>query len=341
MSVITHEGLDDAVLSFAVENLDIRGKVVRLCDNLNLILDRHAYPTPIARALGEALVLTALLGGILKDEGRFQLQTRTDGIISMIVVDYESMTPIENQPSAKMRAYARFDEKALSDHSKQHLTTAFLLGKGVLGLTIEQGTQQARYQGVVELNGQGFEEAAHQYFNQSEQIPTKIRLAVAETYETTEDGSTIHVFRAGGMMVQFLPMSVDRQRHVDLHPGDARSDIHAATLHDEDDLWMEATALTQTIEDHELVDPTMGSERLLYRLFHERGVKAYPALKLHELCRCSQERILNMLASFPADDVTAMRDDEGKIAITCEFCSRQYALSCEEVEAAIPKLVQV
>lgn len=341
MSVIIHEGLDDAVLGFAVENLDIRGKSVRLCDSLNLILDRHAYPAPVARALGEALALTALLGGILKDEGRFQLQTRTSGIINMIVVDYENVPPIENKPSAKMRAYARFDAKALSEQREKSLTTAQLLGTGVLGLTLEQGAQQARYQGVVELNGQGFEQAAHQYFIQSEQIPTKIRLAVAETYETNEDGSTTHAFRAGGVMVQFLPVSIDRQRHTDLHPGDAPDDALSPPSFEEDDLWMEASALMQTIEDHELVDPTMSAERLLYRLFHERGVKVFPSLELRELCRCSHERILNMLVSFSDDDRAAMRDDAGKISITCEFCSRKYALTCEEVEAALPKLTSL
>jgi molecular chaperone Hsp33 len=165
-----------------------------------------------------------------------------------------------------------------------------------------------------------------------------VRLAVAETYETTDEGLTLHLFRAGGIMVQFLPVSPERAQQADFSPGDAPKGTPAPPEFQDDDAWIESRALIETVEDHELVDPTIGAERLLYRLFHERGVKVYKPLNVVELCRCTRERILNMLASFSAQERSDMGDEHGQVAITCEFCSRQYKLSCEEVENAVQTL---
>ena len=168
----------------------------------------------------------------------------------------------------------------------------------------------------VALDGHGLEEAAHQYFRQSEQIPTFVRLAVAESV-TASAGAH---WRAGGLMIQFLPVSPERQRQQEFHPGDAPEGTTQAEFV-EDDAWAEAKALAATVEDHELVDPTLSSERLLYRLFHERGVKVFESHELHDQCRCSAERIEQMLRRFTPNERRDMTGDDGMISVTCEFCS--------------------
>ncbi len=300
---VSDEGHDDRVLPFAVEALDLRGRVVRLGSSVDKILAQHDYPAPVARLLGEAAALTVLLGSALKFEGRLQLQTLSDGIVSMLVVDFDA-------PDG-LRAFARFDADRLAESP----SGADLLGKGHLALTIEQGSDLSRYQGIVALEGQGLEEAAHQYFRQSEQIPTFVRLAVAEHVVGTEAQ-----WRAGGLMVQFLPAQRARQIVADLPPGDVPEGTVVPGFK-EDDAWLEAKALVGTIEDHELVDPGLSSERLLYRLFHERGVKVFETEPVRAVCRCSRDRIANMLKSFTPDERREMVGDDGKIGVTCEFCS--------------------
>jgi molecular chaperone Hsp33 len=316
-------GVDDAVLPFAVEALDVRGRVVRLGPSIDTILRRHGYPDSVARLLGEAAALTVLLGASLKFEGRFQLQTKTDGPVEMIVVDFEAPD--------RLRATARFDAERVTALGAGPVRDADLIGNGYLAMTIDQGSAASRYQGVVPMEGQSLEEAAHQYFRQSEQIPTVVRLAVAEAV----DGEAGH-WRAGGLIVQFLPQSIDRARLADLPPGDIpEGHAHLGADAPEDDAWVEARSLAATIEDHELVDPNVTSERLLYRLFHERGVRVFDRQPVHETCRCSRERVMGMIRSFSPQERKDMVADDGRIAITCEFCSRRYDLDPAEVEAEI------
>ncbi len=301
-------GLDDVALPFAVEPLDVRGRVVRLGPSVDAILARHGYPAPVARLLGEAAALTALMGAALKLEGRFQLQTRSDGPVDMLVVDFDAPD--------RLRAFARFDAERLAQAQAQGgATPAALLGKGHLAFTIEQGGDFSRYQGLVALAGQGLEEAAHEYFRQSEQIPTLVRLAVAES--VTGEGSS---WRAGGLMVQFLPQASEGRRAPDLPPGDAPAGALVEEI-PEDDAWAEARALAGTVEDHELVDPLLSSERLLFRLFHERGVKVFEPRPLRQACRCTDLRIRDMLRQFTPQERRDMVGDDGRIGVTCEFCS--------------------
>ncbi|GJD94335.1 Hsp33 family molecular chaperone [Methylobacterium iners] len=320
----TIEGDDDAVLPFSVEALDVRGRVVRLGPSVDTILRRHGYPDPVARLVGEAAALTVLLGSSLKFEGRFQLQTKTDGPVEMIVVDFEAPD--------RLRATARFDAGRVKALGDAPLRAPDLIGQGHLAMTIDQGSERSRYQGVVALEGQSLEEAAHQYFRQSEQIPTQVRLAVAEQFA---EGAA--AYRAGGLLVQFLPQSLDRARLADLPPGDIpEGHVHLEPGRvPEDDAWVEARSLVATVEDHELVDPAVSSERLLYRLFHERGVRVFEAQPVHEQCRCSPERVMGMIRSFSEAERRDMVADDGRIGITCEFCSRRYDLDPAEVEAQI------
>jgi molecular chaperone Hsp33 len=309
---VSDQAHDDMVLPFAVEPLDVRGRVVRLGPAIDEILTRHAYPPPVARLVGEAAALTVLLGAALKSEGRLQLQTRSDGIVDMIVVDFDAPD--------RLRAFARFDEAKLAEAA----SGAELLGHGHLALTIEQGSDVARYQGVIALEGQGLGEAAHQYFRQSEQIPTFVRLAVAESLTGASTS-----WRAGGILLQFLPASVERQRQADLAPGDVpEGAILPETL--EDDAWAEAKALAATVEDHELVDPGLSSERLLFRLFNERGVRVFAPQAVRAACRCSDERIAAMLRNFTQAERDDMVGENGKIGVTCEFCSTYREFDPEE-----------
>ncbi len=318
---VSETGEDDSVIPFAVEPLDVRGRVIRLGAELDRILAPHNYPPEVARLVGEACALTALLGTSLKFEGRFQLQTKSDGIVDMLVVDFDAPD--------KIRALARYNGEALEIARRAGAaTTRDLLGRGHLAFTIDQGSHQSRYQGVVALEGQGLEEAAHQYFRQSEQIPTLVRLAVAEMFSGQD---TQPHWRAGGLMVQFLPVSPERQRMRDFDPGDAPEGTTQPQFV-EDEAWTEARTLAATAEDHELVDPMLSGERLLYRLFHERGVKVFDTLRVRHECRCSRERIESMLRRFTPQERTDMIGEDGLIGVTCEFCNVKRTFEPKEFE---------
>src|SRR5438445_3151579 len=197
----SNTAVDDAVLPFAVEPLELRGRVVRLGPAVDTILRNHAYPPPVAKLVGQAIALTVLLGSVLKFEGRFILQTQTDGPVRMLVVDFR--TP------GNVRGCARFDkERVAAAMAAGEDAPGALLGRGHLAMTIDQGPDMSRYQGLVALSGGGLEEAAHEYFLRSEQIPTRVRLAVAERISAATPGSKSgppHHWRAGGMLRQFLP----------------------------------------------------------------------------------------------------------------------------------------
>jgi molecular chaperone Hsp33 len=313
-SISLREDGDDRILPFQIEALDVRGRVVRLGPSIDAVIERHAYPPQVSKLLGEAVALTILLGSALKIDGRFQLQTRSDGPVGMLVVDFEAPD--------RVRACARFDKERLYDVRG----AGALLGHGHMALTIDQGPDMSRYQGVVALDGGTLEDAAHAYFRQSEQIPTKVRLAVAESVKPGD----AHAWRAGGMLVQFLPDAPERMRVPDLDPGDAPEGVEPVDQ-EEDDAWVEAQSLVGTVEDHELTDPTLEPERLLIRLFNEREIRVFESRGVREACRCSRERVLGMLKSFTAEDRKDMRADDGSIEVTCDFCSSRYGFSVEEV----------
>jgi molecular chaperone Hsp33 len=313
---------DDHVVPFEVGPLDVRGRTVQLGPMLDAILSRHDYPEPVARLLAEACVLTVLLGTSLKFEGKFILQTRTDGPVDMLVADFST-------PSA-LRAYARFDADRLEALVAAGETSQqTLLGSGVLALTIDQGAHTQRYQGIVQLDGETLEDAARTYFRQSEQIPTDLRLSVAKLL-TPGPGGAREQWRAGGILAQFLPQSPERMRVPDLPGGDGdpREEIHDPA----DNSWQELLALLGTIEPTELIDPTIGAERLLYRLFHEHGVRVFGGVPVADQCSCSREKIRGILEGFSAQEIKDSTEDGG-IHVACEFCSKQYDFDPAEFAA--------
>jgi molecular chaperone Hsp33 len=317
------EAVDDTILPFAVKSLDLRGRIVRLGAAADTILSGHDYPAPVAKLLGEAIVLTVMLGSSLKFDGRFILQTQSDGPVGMLVVNFNS--------PGKVRACARFDaERVAAAIGANAAAPGKLLGHGHLAMTIDQGPEMSRYQGLVPLEGGDLEQAAHEYFLRSEQIPTRVRLAVAEEFRAGKNGPRHH-WRAGGILLQFLPNSTERARQADLDPGDAPSGTARHVL-PEDEAWIEGRSLVETIDDIELLDPALSSERLAYRLFHEPGVRVFRAAPVEAHCSCSRDSVENMLRSFPQADRDDMVED-GKITVTCEFCSSTYTFRPNEITA--------
>jgi len=308
--------VDDAVLPFSVDALDLRGRLTKLGPALDQLLEKHDYPAPVGKLLGEAVVLTVLLGSSLKFDGRFILQTQTDGPVSLMIVDF--------QAPDRLRAYARFDAARLADGQD----SAALLGRGHLAMTIDQGANMSRYQGLVALEGGNFEDAAHEYFLRSEQIPTRVRIAVGEEWRGGDGDKPKHRWRAGGLLLQFLPKAPERARQADLDPGDA-PEGSAAHQVAEDDAWVEGQSLIGTVEDIELIDPDLSGERLLYRLFHERGVRVFPTQSVQAKCSCSREAVSGMLSRFAPEDRADMVKD-GKVVVTCEFCSSVYEFTPQE-----------
>ncbi|MEP0942848.1 MAG: Hsp33 family molecular chaperone [Rhizobiaceae bacterium] len=303
----------DAVIPFQVDPLDVRGRAVQLGPMLDSILERHAYPEPVSRLLAETITLTVLLGTALKFEGKFILQTQTDGPVSMIVTDFTTPDSV--------RAYARYDEAAIAQ--LEELDSASLLGRGTLAMTIDQGAYTQRYQGIVQLDGTSLEEVARQYFRQSEQIPTDVRLAVGEVLTRREGQAPAHAWTAGGVLVQFLPDTEERMRQRDLHGGDGDTSSEDGS-HGEDEVWTETKFLMQTIDDVELTDVLVEPEKLLYRLFHEHGVRVFDSVQVQDNCSCSSEKVTNMLTGLSAEE-RAQSVEDGAISVKCEFCSQAYS----------------
>ncbi len=304
--------MEDMVLPFQVEGIGVRGRIVRLSSLVSEVMARHDYPEPVAIVLGEALTLVALLGTALKFEGRLTLQTKTDGPVSMLVADFES--------PGKLRGYAHIDHDAFRVAQKAGLKRpAALLGKGYLALTIDQGADMERYQGIVQLGEGGLSEAAHEYFAQSEQIATRIRMAVGPLYARNPDGEgddTVRVsWRAGAVMIQHLPEEGGLTGFRE--PEDIRD------FTDEERNWEHATILLDTVSDAELLDPDVAADRLLYRLFHQDGVRVYTPHGVEFGCRCTRERIEGVLRTFDEDDLDHMTIN-GQIETKCEFCAQMY-----------------
>lgn len=313
---------DDAVRPFHVEALDIRGRAIQLGPSLDTILNRHNYPKDVSKLLGEAIVLGVLLGSSLKFEGQFILQTETDGPVRRLIVDYR--TP------GDIRAFASFDADALA--ALENAPSAELLGNGTLAMTVDQGTDMSRYQGIVRLEGGTLEDVAHAYFQQSEQIPTRIRLAVAELM--VREGSELRrQWRAGGLLAQFLPQSVPKRAHRDLPGGDMPASLSLDPLPFIDDGWTETLSLIATVEDHELVDSDVPVDRLLYRLFHEHGVRVFDPQAVADNCSCSRGRVEGLLRSFTAEDIARSVED-GHIDVKCEFCGSKYQFDPAELQSS-------
>lgn len=287
---------DDIALPFAIEGSSARGRIVRLGAVAQRVIDGHAYRGDAARLAGEALAIVSLVGASLKFDGTLTLQTRGSGRATMVAADF--VTP------GQVRAFVSVDAAAEPD--------APLLGEGSFALTIDPAEGANRYQGIVDLHG-SLSEAALGYFERSEQVPTRLRIFVGQVQIPGGEPQ----WRAGGIILQRVAGEGGVQ------PFDA-----------DDDDWRRYGAYLDTVGADELLDPTLSGEDLLYRLFNEDGVRVFTPQPLTFQCRCSAERVENILRSYSAEELADLKTPDGRIEAKCEFCGTVYPFDPEELTAA-------
>jgi molecular chaperone Hsp33 len=302
---------DNEVRPFQIEGMNVHGRAVRLGTVVEQILSAHNYPDSINVQMGNILCLTAMLGSMLKYDGIVTIQFKGSGALKMLVADLEQ----NEGKSGKLRAYAQIDKTILAQYGKKPSFIA-LMKKGFMALTIDQGEDMDRYQGIVELEGTSLKDSAVAYFKQSEQTPTEIRLT------TSRDPVTGH-WRSGGIMVQHLARGeTNQERNLD---------------EDKREAWNRASILMNSVKDEELTDPTIDLDQLLMRLYHEDGVRVFEPSHLEHGCRCSRERIYTVLRSLSEDDIEHAFEEDKVIKVNCEFCNKNYAFSEEEIREALRK----
>ncbi len=293
----------DRALGFAIPERHARGRAVRLGPTLDVVLAAHAYPPAVERLLAEALTLTALIGSTLKDAGaQLTMQTRAEtGVVRLLVCDYRD---------GEVRGYVQFDADALAAAPVEPSLFA-LFGKGYLAITFDLAASGERYQGIVPIDGDSLADAAQNYFVQSEQIPTLVRVGVRKG----PDGRTV----AGGLLLQHLPEGeIGRER------------LHVRLDHPE---WEHVAALGQTVETAELADPQLPLEALLWRLFNEDEVRVLGAAPLTRGCRCDGDYVRSVIAKFPPADRLEMADADGMIQVDCHFCAQVFRMPADAVVA--------
>lgn len=294
---------DNRVRPFRIEGMDVRGRAVRLGTAIDAILSAHAYAPPLAVLTGEMVALAALLGSMLKSDGIVTLQARggDDAPVDFLVADFA--TP------GDLRGYAEHDAGRVAALPEDASLEALLGAGGYLAITLDQGRDNERYQGIVELNGDSLAACAMDYFARSEQTPTAVNLIAGR------DPVSGH-WRAGGIMVQHLATG-----------GGTHRPVGAETLGELEN-WRRATILMNSVSATELLDPALGLESLLFRLFNEDGVRVYEALDLAHRCRCSRSRLMSVLQSYDRATLDDMTED-GYIHATCRFCAATYSFDAE------------
>jgi len=287
-----------AILPFHLDERPVRGRLVRLGPLAEALLSRHDYPPAIAQLSGEAMALTAGLAAALKFEGSFSLQAKGDGPVSLFLADCTN--------AGALRGYAKVSQERLA--GLEALSAAALLGKGYLAFTCDQGPDMDRYQGIVSIEGETLTDMTGEYFRNSEQLDTYVKLACAETPNGWR-ASALLMERVAG--AGWLDQQMDQEQ--------------------QQEAWQTATILARTISTEELLDDRLSGEQLLHRLFHAEGLRLDRPKPLSYGCRCSRERLLNVLGGFSTDDLDHMADG-GSITMTCEFCNFDFRFD----RAALP-----
>jgi len=286
----------DLAQTFQLDGLDVRGRLVRLGPTLDQILKSHDYPDVVAEMLAETLALGATLASILKYDGLFTLQVQSDGPISLLVADLTS--------DGDLRGYARFDaDRVAQAETQEGAKVPRLLGAGHLAFTVDQGPDTERYQGIVALEGGTLAACAQNYFRNSEQLETVIFLGSAKS----TDG-----YKSGAVLVQRMP-------------SDKKKDKDEA--HEE---WHRTVVLLSSLKLEELLDQNLSPQDMLYRLYHDDGIRAYEPKILQHKCRCSREKVATTLKSLPRDEVTG---DDGGALVNCEFCATDYEFTQSDLDA--------
>ncbi len=305
---------DDTVLPFQLDRADIRGRVARLDGTLDQILSQHNYPAGIESMLAEMALLTALIGQTIKLRWKLSLQVRGDGPLRILATDIYA--PAKEGDRAQIRAYASYDKERYVD-SKDPFSQ---IGKGYFAILIDQGKGNTPYQGITPVAGGSLSACAEAYFAQSEQLPTRFALSFGRSVEPGGHSS----WRAGGVMIQHMPKA---SPHVSGEGGSGEEGLlQPEDLLGEDDAenWNRANILLDTVEELELVGPSVAPTDLLVRLFHEEKPRIYTALPVKFGCTCSETRVRESLSIYSAKDIAHMTTDEGIVTADCQFCGAHY-----------------
>ena len=296
---------EDFVQPFQLDNGVARGRFIRLGKVVQEVIDGHNYPDPVSSVLAELLSLTALISGIFKFDGNFSLQAKGDGPISLLMSDITS--------AGELRGFAKFDEIVVAEiqDNWNESPVPTILGEGYLAFTLDQGPETVRHQGIVELKGKTLAQCAHNYFRQSDQFPGSVKLASGKE----ENGKWV----SGGFLLQKLP-----QKGMVPQSGEAVEP-------DFEESWTRAIALMDSCEHSEILNENLHAHELLYRLFHQDGIRVFDKIPVRMQCRCSQKRVEDMLRSFPRSEIESLKVNNNVI-VTCEFCSKTYRFAAKDVE---------
>lgn len=305
---------DDTLYGFHLAHGLMRGRLVRLGAALDDLLNRHQDPPVVQALLGETAVLAAALAGGLKYKGVFTLQTSSDGPIPTLMADVTS--------TGDIRAVARLDrdrlDAVLGDHAgpdtadPQGIGLRALLGQGHVAFTVDQGPRTDRYQGITELVGDTLARSVEHYFEQSEQLPT-VMIAAVRRDPSAPDGTG---WRGGCVLVQRMPPEAG-----------GRDDAAA------EDAWETAGVLMQTLGADELLDPALSPDRIVHRLFHAEDLVPGETRPLRFGCRCSREKVVAALSRFSRQDLEGMKQDDGLVTATCQFCTAHYTFRDHDLDA--------
>ena len=304
---------DDTVLPFQLDASDMRGRVARLDGALNGILKQHDYPPQVEALVAEMALLTALIGQTIKLRWKLQLQIQSKGAVRMIATDYYG--PEKEGDPARIRAYASYDADRLTEAAPFDQ-----VGEGYFAIMIDQGKGMTPYQGITPLEGGSLASCAETYFAQSEQLPTRFSLSFGKS---TEPGVAEH-WRAGGIMLQHMPKA---SPFVAEGEGNGET-LSAADLvqDDEAENWSRVNILLDTVEDMELIGPSLAPNDLLLRLFHEEQPRVFDTQTVRFGCTCSEDRVRQSLSIYSARDIEKMTTDEGRVTADCQFCGAHYDL---------------
>ncbi|MDG1067624.1 MAG: Hsp33 family molecular chaperone HslO [Sulfitobacter sp.] len=313
MTETNSSGWDDTVLPFQLDNADIRGRIARLDTALGGILAQHNYPPQVEALVAEMALLTALIGQTMKLRWKLQLQVQSNGPVRMIATDYYG--PEKDGAPARIRAYASYDADRLTDGAP-----ISQVGEGYFAVMIDQGAGMTPYQGIAPLSPESLSKSAEGYFAQSEQLPTRFELSFGKS--TTADAP--EHWRAGGVMLQHMPKASPFSAQAEgsgdiLQPVDLLAD-------DEKENWHRVNILLDTVDDLELIGPTLEPSDVLLRLFHGEVPRIFDKQHVHFGCTCSEERVRQSLSIYSAKDIETMTTDEGRVTADCQFCSAHYDL---------------
>lgn len=318
MTIGTKIAWDDTVLPFQLDESDMRGRVARLDGVLDGILKQHDYPAVVEALVAEMALLTALIGQTIDLRWKLSLQVQSKGAVRMIATDYYA--PDEEGRSARIRAYASFDRDRLTDGAPFDQ-----VGEGYFAILIDQGSGTQPYQGITPLDGGSLSACAEAYFAQSEQLPTRFSLSFGKSSEP----GVAERWRAGGIMLQHMPKASPF-----VAGNDGKGEVlTAADLVDGEigENWNRVNMLLDTVEDLELIGPSVPPTDLLVRLFHEETPRVYDSQSVRFGCTCSEDRVRQSLSIYSAQDIATMTTDDGVVTADCQFCSAHYVLDPKTV----------